>query len=522
MSSSPARPRLSLFLVLSEAIWVTLCFGAVINTWPHFTMDAPYPALAIPVCAAVLLGWVVKGLGWSPRQMAALVALLALLGVAITAGVISEISVPGSFVKVAFAPWAVTGRIASDTSADAWFLGSLAFARGIEVGMARCTFGQTIRSVVVAAFSFFVLFISVATQHSLRLTAATRLAEPAFFVYFLIALALLRLSRALTAEGSATARAQGTSTGVWSAMLAVPLALVALVAFAVAAALGTWGTHVVHAARDVGNAVVWFFTEIGRGIGYVVVHIVDGIVWVVEAIIHLFTHHGLGAGGKTTPITPTTIAPATIVNHHIPLTFVVGLVATTIAAMALVAYRLRKAPTARPAPVAASAEVRGTTFTWRRFLAQILDLIQRALTTVWRRIVHRHQVPVAAAGELAEPVGGVRGEYLRLLVAARASGLGRIPTETAEEFAARVLAVLDDEVLAGDLGRLTVAYEHVRYRDLDQGAPPSPLDRETAVEDGALTATVDGLIAQLTTFAEAQADDEPDPDEVAATAQTVP
>src|SRR5580698_1787346 len=103
-----------------EATWASLCLSAIVNGSGRFHMDLPYLAFALPAAGAAGLLGLLGRPSWRWWQRGVVSAPLVVLGAALTAGLVSELSVPGTFTAVALHPWTVTGRVPSDTAAIAW------------------------------------------------------------------------------------------------------------------------------------------------------------------------------------------------------------------------------------------------------------------------------------------------------------------------------------------------------------------------------------------------------------------
>jgi hypothetical protein len=484
-------------LLGGEAIWFSLCVGAIANTWPHFQMSISFLAIGLPAEAAFLFGSIARDLKWRWQPTIAALFAPTLLLVAISAGISSELSVGGSFTAVAFHPWTVHDRIPSATSTIAWFLASISAARGLQVANTTETFGRVIRSVVAGSFAFFILFLEMATHHSGRLAHATHLAEPLFVCYFLVALMLLRLSRAKDIEAPTSAGAIATASAMWRLMLAAPLVIVALIAFFIAAALGSWGHPLISAIKSVGRAIAWFFTKIGHGLSYAIVHVVEGIAAVIGAIVGLFYHHkGSTTSGSRVPTT-TTVAHAVKAAHVSPVATAVFLVIVAIAAIFGIRNLLKHRPP-RIAPVSVyGGESRTSTFGWRHLFSQLLSGIRSLLKLLWRKLVPSRELVAGWRGTPSTvALQGVRRDYQRLLVAARKSGLGRATHETPSEFNHRLLAALNDATDADPIEQLTTDYERARYGG-SEADPDDSLAMSGKNDVSAATDTVDVLIARL-------------------------
>ena len=250
-------------LVGTEATWASLCLSAAINSSRHFSMDLPFAALAIPAVSATLLCSFTGRLNLRWWSRTALVVVVAVVGVAVTAGIVSQYSVPGSFGAVAYHPWTVVGQIPSKTAALAWFTASVAWARGTWVALQKVSFRHALYSVVTSTCAFVLLFAVLATNHQPVLHVATPSAAALFILFFAGAVAVLALVRQRDLETEALQRPTSRPNGVWLSVLAVPMFIVAGIALAVAAAAGPLASPV---GRTLKRAVV----DIGAAIDAVV------------------------------------------------------------------------------------------------------------------------------------------------------------------------------------------------------------------------------------------------------------
>src|SRR5579871_1513232 len=107
-------------LAVTEMTWVSLCISAAANGSPHLRVDLPFLGFALPAVAAAALTGLSARLPWRWWWRSAVMIPVLFVGAAFTAGVLSELSIGGSFGAVAAHPWTVTGRVPSDTSALAW------------------------------------------------------------------------------------------------------------------------------------------------------------------------------------------------------------------------------------------------------------------------------------------------------------------------------------------------------------------------------------------------------------------
>ena len=456
-------------LAVVEATWASLCLSAIVNGSGRFHMDLPYLAFALPAATAACLVGLSGRLSWRWWQRSIAVAPLVVLGAALTAGLVSELSVPGSFAAVALHPWTVVGRVPSETAAIAWLVAALTWLRGTWLGARPITFAHAAWSVSLGVLAFVVLFLVLAADHHPAAHLATPLAAVLFIVFFAGSIAVLALVRERDVEVEAQGRSNSRPSGAWLTVLAIPLLGVAAVALVVALLVGPL-------APLVGRAVERAALAIGAA-----------IAWLVRAIGDLFpkshptptttTVRGGPTGGfrpapKRLPAAPVHV-PAWI-GVVVALVVVIGGV---ILLVRWLAPRLARRRTATPV----IDEERDSVFTWAHLRDQVLAMLRRLFTRRRRSI---------SADEPREPVvtlagsdeAGIRAQYRRLLVAARQREIGRAPSETTREFERRLVSAVGPAGAAGELDQLTRLYDRVRYGDLPDTAEERAVARRDVDE----------------------------------------
>ena len=456
-------------LAVVEATWASLCLSAIVNGSGRFHMDLPYLAFALPAATAACLVGLSGRLSWRWWQRSIAVAPLVVLGAALTAGLVSELSVPGSFAAVALHPWTVVGRVPSETAAIAWLVAALTWLRGTWLGARPITFAHAAWSVSLGVLAFVVLFLVLAADHHPAAHLATPLAAVLFIVFFAGSIAVLALVRERDVEVEAQGRSNSRPSGAWLTVLAIPLLGVAAVALVVALLVGPL-------APLVGRAVERAALAIGAA-----------IAWLVRAIGDLFpkshptptttTVRGGPTGGfrpapKRLPAAPVHV-PAWI-GVVVALVVVIGGV---ILLVRWLAPRLARRRTATPV----IDEERDSVFTWAHLRDQVLAMLRRLFTRRRRSI---------SADEPREPVvtlagsdeAGIRAQYRRLLVAARQREIGRAPSETTREFERRLASAVGPAGAAGELDQLTRLYDRVRYGDLPDTAEERAIARRDVDE----------------------------------------
>ncbi len=246
----------------------------------------------------------------------------------------------------------------------------------------------------------------------------------------------------------------GAERRMWGAILVVPLILVVGLGLVAAAALGAYGSGLTTALLDVAHALGTALRAIGLALIFALVHTVYGIAWVIGEIVGLFDHHAVGRNGPLHQ--PKTAKPPKVLPSPKVPAALGGVVALALVS-GLVFMYLRYGPRRRRPPrVATPPQVLTSVFTWRHLFSLCFAALRRVFHRLFSRLHRRRDARL-----VPPPPVGVRGEYVRVLVAARDIGRPRAPSETAREFALR---------LAPDLGPggallwgLTDRYEQSRY-----------------------------------------------------------
>jgi hypothetical protein len=327
----------------------------------------------------------------------------------------------------------------------------------------------------VGALVFLLVFGHQAATGAGSFDRASSAAPWLLFVYFPVGLAAAAWAQRADVERQVLRRVRGASSALWLPALAVPLALVVLVALLLGgagAAVGPAAGHVLHAVGAVlGSIGDWLFSRLPR----IALH--------PEARAKPITfaqtaprRHRLGTA--TESLSPLGIA----------VLCVLGAVLTAGVALGVRAV-LRWSRRRRP--VATAGDERESVFTW----GHVGEQARRLLCELLRRIAglfEGRRTAAAASGEEAVGPGPLPGDpvrvaYRRLLLAARAADEGRGSAETPRELAARLRAfpgVARGGTVA--LDSLTSAYEDVRYA----GAPPWPFADQAAADADVLAAAL--------------------------------
>lgn len=501
MSARLGNAGASVLLVVAETAWVSLVFDALSGRSGGASpshVDLPYLAFALPASVAVAtvssvcLLW--EGAGPLARQRwlrDAGVVVVAVLGAAVTAGLIAGLSAPGSIWAVAFHPWALpaNGALSIRTVGWAWAAAAVTWGRGAWLAVAPPNPRQAGGSIVIGAIVFLVVFGDQVSSHGGALSRTTGDADWLLFLFFPVGVTAAAWVHERDGQRGASRRAAPAASGAWLMALLVPFALVALVALAVGGAAGVVGPGVARAARAAGGALVaavdWLFTHLPS-------------VFVRPRFVFKSTS-GIGVahlpkGAKL--VHPH--APAALGIVLVVLICLVVLAGLAFLAHAFVVWLLSRRR--RPSGVEED-EVRESVFSWAHLVAQLRAGLRRLigrLVAFLSRLGRRRRGAPAAPGWLGETAGAagaqeddsVRAAYRRFLAAVRAAARGRAPGETPRELAARIAA--DDrwgetvELPEEQLRALTALYEGVRYAGNEPGEPG--LDAARAGADALATA----------------------------------
>jgi Domain of unknown function (DUF4129) len=437
-------------LAAAEATWVSLSLSAAANSSRSFRMDVPFLALAVPAVAAATVVGTSRRLRWRWWWRVLALSPVLVCGVGLTAGLVSELSIPGSLGAVSLHPWTVVGRVPSATAALAWFVAVLAWGRGTWLGAAPITFLHTARSVAISVVAYLILFAVLATNHEPTLRAATRGSGWLFIAFFAASVTTLALVRERDLEKQALLVPSSRPSLAWLTVLGIPLAAVAGLALLLAAIVGPLAPIIGRAVARVAGAIWSAIASVARAIGRLLPrgHPTRPSTRVRRPAIHP---------------TPTAVPrPAHVAIHGPALgweifTVVVVLAGLVLLVRAIHPLRLRW----RPERVALEEE-RDSVFSWGHLLAQLWALCGRLFG---RR---RPPVPASATAAATEAVplpdlSEVRRQYRRVLVATNSVGLGRRSSETTQDFEQRLGASVLPPPERGDLDRLTRLYDRARY-----------------------------------------------------------
>lgn len=450
-------------LAAVEATWVSAWIGALARLGPHVRADVPFLALAVPGGAAALLAGLSGRLRWRTWQRTALVLGVALVGTAVAAGTIAAIDLHAGFAAVSLHPWTVSARVPGTGAALAWFIASLAWARGTWLAWEELTFDHALLSVGAAALAFVLLFVVGALRHGSSLHRASGPAAVLLLVFFPGAVAVVALVHERDLERRALRQPGPGPSMAWLAALAVPMAVVAALAVLVAFLLGPLAPAI---GRGVRRAALWLASLVA-----------DLARWLARLVHTGHLRPGKpalrGGGGGLSHVA---------VAVHVPLWIWMVLAGLGVAGAGAALYLLlrmvlgirRNPRRPRRAVVRPASEQRDSVFSWGHLLDQLRHIATRLLGRFRRSPAGPGPAPGRAADSVAA-ARSVRQHYRELLGAASAAGHARRAHETPLELERRLDALeLGDATPA--LAALTSLYDRARYGD----EPGSSTDVEDA------------------------------------------
>jgi hypothetical protein len=463
--------------VAAEATWVSLLIDAAVNTSAGPHVDLPFLAFALPAVAATAVTGGMSRLGWRPARLIPALTPLVILGTALTAGILTALTTPGDWWIAATQPWTIPGHTAAVTAGLAWCVAVLSWGRGLWLGLAPPSLRHLAWSLGLGGAAFLGIFAARADSHDVTFRHATEPAGWLLFVFFPFVSTAVALVHERDLEDRVLHHTGSRPSGVWIAVLAVPMLAVALVALLIAAAAGPAG-------RDTARGVAVAAEAIGKGTA-------TAARWLWDLLPR--AHHdpvrpppappGVVHGAPARP-SGATSSLIPVVVWEILAVAVVG--ALVVAAVRYLRHRHTFPAWRTPRPPGEAAEVeKDFIFTWRHLVAQLWH----ALLLVLGRLRHRPSAPVTMPGLPVVTLDDreyqtVRQAYRRVLSAAQEAGRGRKRTETTRELQGRLAADLGPAARDA-LGGLTDIYDRVRYG----GDDPGPEVHERAVAYSAVLAT---------------------------------
>ncbi len=464
-------------LAVIEAAWLSAWIGAAARLAPGVPADTPFLSLAVPAIAVTSVAALSRRIGFPRWTRPALLALVALVLAALTAGTLAALYLHGALVTSGFEPWAAPAGLASAGTALAWFLASLLVARGAWLGWAEPSVRAVATSLVVSGVGFgLFLVVAAIDRRDARLHAAAAPAALLLVCCFPAAIAVAALVREREVERWGLGGAHNRPGLEWLAALMAPMAVVVVAAVVLALVVGPSAPLIGRALRAGAHDVAALFD------------------WLARELSHAGT-------AKQRPLQASTgrpgLPPRAVVHVSIPgwarlaalaVAAVVGAAVVAVLLRALFPLWLRLRRISLPVP-GSRADESDSLFSWSHLLAQL----RAALAAFFSRFRRTRSGPPPAAGGWAERAAGpadVRAHYRSMLTAARAVGQGRAGSETPLELERRLAAGRAAPV-AGSLRQLTELYDTVRY-----GEQP-PGDAELVVAAGSASKVVEALRAPL-------------------------
>jgi hypothetical protein len=446
-------------LVASEAAWFSLLVAGRARVHDRVAMDVPYLAVALPAAVAVVvLAW---GGRFRGRRSLILRWVGGIVGAALTAAVLSESTVSGSFLTVASHPWTSGGHTPATVAGIAWFVAIVVWARGAWLAWSPVPTRQVGWSLALGAVAYMGIFIGRAAGGHGPFVRATGDAGILFFLSFLLGGAAFAFARQRDIEADAVPGSRSRPNLVVGGAVALPLAFLGLVGVAVAfvggPAASLLGAGIRLVGHGVARALVFLFSWIPA------LHLKGRPVTQRPA--------GLRTGQRRLPRS----APPSHTAEVIALV-ILGIVAVALIVAILVVVKRHWPKRRHKEELDEADEEQDSVFSWSHVLAQLRAGLRRLIP---RR--RRRRTATAAAASAAEAGAGfaftlpepdsVREVYRRMLVETRTLGSPRRRAETTVELEARLTARVGDPA-AVSLRRLTAVYDDVRYggRETDVAA----------------------------------------------------
>jgi hypothetical protein len=472
-SSTRAAAALPALCAATEATWLSLSLSTLVNGSKGAThVSLPYLALALPMVVAAAGAWWLGQRDMAPWRRWLTVAVVAVVGMAVTAGVVSALSAPSAIGRAMTDPFALAGSHQAAVAGGAWALAIIAWGRGTWLGSARVRLTDTVVSLSIGA-GVFVLLVLVA--HNSK-TPAIRQAIGApglLLCTFLIlgALSVALINRQEVEEATTVPRPSG-ATLTWLTVLAVPVLAVALIGLVVTAAVGPVAP------------------EIGRGVASAANAVGGALAAAAAWLWHLVAGHPRHVAPRVVKLPPGA-APHKVPTKVSPLRIVILVALVAIGLWELrrfsprllrwVGTRTRRTPGDR---VDDQTRERRS---WNFHLGSPLSWGRHLLARLRRRLGRAGGPAEAGAGarSVPAPLAPVRRSYRQVLADLARRGQGRAPTETVRELETRLRAWKPE--VGADLATLSALYERNRY------STAQPTDPEVEQAEAAARSIVERL-----------------------------
>jgi hypothetical protein len=362
----------------------------------------------------------------------------------------------------------------------AWLAAGLAWGRGAWLGVRSPSFRHVVWSLACGGAAYIGIFAGRGDHQAASFLANTSGAGWLFFVFFPLSAAAAALARERELEVTWLGRSGSPPGLVWVSVLALPMLGIGLVALLLAVIVGP-------GAPIVGRGVARAATEVWAG-----VTAAAGWLWHLIPRSHSGPPKPPGTAGLPRRI------PATPVPDHVHSSLTVPpAVWAVIAGLAVVAaayFVVRHLPSpARWRPRLsrdAVEEERSSLFSWRHLWSQLRGALWR-----WprrRRPARLAPVPVPQSAPDQPELASVRLAYRRFLSTARATGWGRMSSETARELEARVSVELTPDP-ADALRALTFLYHDVRYGAAE---PAQPARAAAVAQSDTVRAALEEMVSE--------------------------
>jgi hypothetical protein len=476
---------LAIGLVIAEATWASLLINILVNSSPGPHANLPFWAFAVAAVIAVAVCTAIARLRWQWWFQRSLMAVVVIVGIALSAAAISQLSTDSAtWWRVAF-PWLATGHRHAVIAGSVWFVAVVVWLRGVRLGTRPPYFLETLRSSALGLLAFVGILAGRAAQH--RPNAFRTLTGNVgwlLFVWLALTVIVLALVRQRELEQQVLQRVRSRPSSDWLVILAVPTVAVVVVASIIAVVAGPAAPAVKNAAVASWNGLVVAVEWLGR-----LLPASDARTRPVPVQTH-------GSSSSQLQL-PKPASRATVDTLQVAGAVVAIVLSIALLAIAII-FLIRKLQMVREPrrPVdEVLDEERNSVFSWRHLLAQlrqaVVNLVGRMRSRV-RRLWARPKParPVEAATDAGASATSVRAAYRRVLAAAHTSGWARRPSETPREFQLRLAPILGPDS-GTELDRLTALYGVVRYGEADETAEEvSAASAQGAVVIGALTEVV--------------------------------